>query len=183
MALSSIPGGGSLGLRGRSAVPMGTPLTTSTVSADLGVSPGPDSEVRVVVVDGRHDRRQLMSFVLEQADNVVVVGYADGPVTAVEAVGRLSANVVVLELQLPVIQGLDTVSALRDDYPTLAIIVCSFHASAATTQAALDRGADAYLAKPFSVRDLRTVLQSALHRTVTESTSRAGLAPSDPLRG
>ena len=162
MTLSSIPGGGSLGLGGRSAVPMGTPLTTSTVSADVGVSPGPDFEVRVVVVDGRHDRRELMSYVLGQADNVVVVGYADGPVSAVEAVGRLQANAVVLELQLPVSQGLDTISALRDDYPALAIIASSFHVNTATTQAALDRGADAYLAKPFSVRDLRAVLTSAL---------------------
>ena len=168
MARSSIPGGGSLGLRGRSAVPMGTPLTTSAVSADSGDSPSPDFEARAVVVDGRHDRRQLMSFVLEQADNVVVVGYADGPVTAVEAVDRLRANVVVLELQLPVIQGLDTISALRDDYPALAIIACSFHASAETMQAALDRGANAYLAKPFSVRDLRAALRSALHKIATD---------------
>ena len=166
MTCSSIPGGGSLGLRGRSAVPMGTPLTTSAVSADVGVSSSPDFEVRVVVVDGRHDRRELMKYVLEQAENVVVVGYADGPVSAVEAVDRLRANAVVLELQLPVIQALDTISVLRDDYPALAIIACSFHATAVTMQAALDRGADAYLAKPFSVRDLRAALRKALQRTM-----------------
>lgn len=113
----------------------------------------------MVVVDGRHDRRQLMTYVLEQAGDVNVVGYADGPVSAVEAVGRLRANIVVLEILLPVSQGLDTISALRDDFPALAIIVCSFHASTATKRAALDRGADAYLAKPLSVRDLRAVLQ------------------------
>ena len=166
MKLPSIPGGGSLGLGGRSAVPMGTPLTTSTVSADVGVRPSPDFHVRVVVVDGRRDRRELMSYVLQQAENVVVVGYADGPVSAVEAVDRLRAQAVMLELQLPVMQGLDTISVLRDDYPALAIIACSFHAKAATTQAALDRGADAYLAKPFSVRDLRAVLRTALQRTM-----------------
>ena len=166
--MSPMSGDGSLGLGGRSAVPMGTPLTTSTVSADFGDLSSHDFEVRVVVVDGRDDRRALMSYVLGQVDNVVVVGYADGPVSAVEAVDRLLANAVVLELQLPVIQGLDTISALRDDYPALAIIACSFHANVATTQAALDRGADAYLAKPFSVRDLREVLRSALHRTRSE---------------
>ena len=147
---------------------MGTPLTTSTVSADVAVSPSPDFEVRVVVIDGRHDRRQLMSYVLERTDSVVVVGYADGPVSAVEAVEGLRANAVVLELQLPVIQGLDTISVLRDDYPALAIIACSFHATAAATQAAMARGADAYLAKPFSVRDLRVALRTALQRTTAD---------------
>jgi DNA-binding response OmpR family regulator len=138
---------------------VGTTSSTSTVSADVGITPSPGIEVRVVVIDGRHDRRQLMTYVLEQAGDVNVVGYADGPVSAVEAVGRLRANAVVLEILLPVSQGLDTISALRDDFPALAIIVCSFHASTTTKRAALDRGADAYLAKPLSLRDLRAVLR------------------------
>ena len=96
-----------------------------------------------------------------------VVGYADGPVSAVEAVERLQANAVLLEIQLPVDQGLDTISALRDDFPALAIIVCSFHATSATKRAALDRGADAYLVKPFSLRDLRVVLRSASGRSTS----------------
>jgi DNA-binding response OmpR family regulator len=146
---------------------MGTPFTASTVTADPGVTPSPDVEVRVVVIDGRHDRRQLMTYVLEQAGDVTVVGYADGPVSAVEAVDRLQANTAILEIQLPVNQGLDTISALRDDFPALTIIVCSFHASAATKRDALDRGADAYLVKPLSLRDLRAVLRSAPRRATS----------------
>jgi DNA-binding NarL/FixJ family response regulator len=102
-----------------------------------------------------------MSYVVEQADHVTVVGYADGPLSALEAVGRLGANAVVLEIQLPVTQGLDTISALRDEFPALAIIVCSFHASPTTKLDALARGADAYLVKPDSLGDLRAVLRSA----------------------
>jgi len=138
-----------------------TLLTTSAPSGDSGVSPSLDFEVRVVVIDGRPDRRQLMSYVVEQADDVTVVGYADGPVSALEAVDRLGANAVILEIQLPVAQGLDTISALRDEFPALAIIVCSFHADATTRRDALARGADAYLLKPLSLRDLRAALRSA----------------------
>ena len=103
-----------------------------------------------------------MSYVIEQTgDDVSVVGYADGPVSAVDAVGRLNANVVVLEIQLPVTQGLDTISALRDDFPDLRIVVCSFHQDASTKRSAMERGVDAYLVKPLSSRDLRQVLRSA----------------------
>jgi DNA-binding response OmpR family regulator len=143
---------------------MGTPFTASTVTVDLGVTPASDTVVRLVVIDGRQDRRQLMTYVLEQTGDVSVLGYADGPVSAVEAVGRLRANAVVLEIQLPVAQGLDTISALRDDFPDLAIIVCSFHANAATKRAALDRGADDYLVKPLNLRELRAVIKSAARR-------------------
>ena len=138
---------------------MGTPTTASSVTADLGVSSSPDFRLRVVVIDGRDDRRQLMTHVLEQAGDVLVVGHADGPVSAVDAVDRLRADAVLLEIQLPHTQGLDTISALRDDFPALVIIVCSYHATSAMMGEALERGADAYLAKPVSLRDLRAVLR------------------------
>ncbi len=109
-----------------------------------------------------------MSFVLEQAGDVTVVGYADDAVSAVEAVDRLQADAVVLEIQLPVAQGLDTISALRDLFGAPKIIVCSFHADAATKRAALDRGADAYLVKPLSLRDLRAVLRSTPRRATSQ---------------
>jgi DNA-binding response OmpR family regulator len=144
---------------------MGTPDTELAVSADLGASPGPGLKLRLVVIDGRDDRRQLMTHILEQAGDVVVVGYADGPVSAVDAVDRLQADAVLLEIQPQVTQGLDTISALRDDSPALAIVVCSFHANPATKQTALDRGADAYLVKPVSLRDLRAVLRLVPRRS------------------
>jgi DNA-binding NarL/FixJ family response regulator len=137
---------------------MGTPAT-STISADTSIALSFD--VRVVVIDGRHDRRELMRYVVEQGGpDVSVVGYADGEASAVEAVNRLRANAVLLEIQLPVTEGLDTISSLRHEYPALRIIVCSFHQDANTKRAALDRGADAYLVKPLSPRDLHSLLRS-----------------------
>ncbi len=134
----------------------------STASGVPSVTVDVNFGVRVVVIDDRHDRRQLMSYVVEQAgDDVSVVGYADGPVSAVEAVDRLNASAVVVEIQLPISQGLDTISTLRDDFPTLQILVCSFHHDLTTRQAALARGADAYLVKPLSPRDLHRLLRSA----------------------
>jgi DNA-binding NarL/FixJ family response regulator len=133
----------------------------SAASADPRVTSNIDFDARVVVIDDRHDRRQLMSYVVEHAgDDVSVVGCADGPVTAVDAVDRLGANVVVLEIQIPVAQGLDTISALRDDFPALQILVCSFYQDATTKRDALARGADAYLVKPLSPRDLHQLLVS-----------------------
>ena len=153
---SGSTGSGSIG---SGSTGPGSTRPGATVPVDLN-PPGLDPRVRVVVIDGRHDRGQLMGQVVEQSGiDLTVVGYADSSVTAVEAVARLSPNAVVLEIQLPVTQGLETVSALRDAFPDLAIIVCSFHTGAATKQAALARGATAYLVKPFSLRDLRSALR------------------------
>ena len=52
----------------------------STAFADPSVSSEFDFDVRVVVIDDRHDRRQLMSYVVGQAgDDVTVVGYTRRP--------------------------------------------------------------------------------------------------------
>ena len=141
---------------------MGTQLTTKHGEVETDLASGVDVGVRVLVIDSYDQRRQLTAHIVEQDRDVTVVGYADGPVRALEAVARLGADAVVLEVQLPVAQGLDTISVLRDDFPALAIIVCSFHGDATTKRAASARGADGYLVKPFSPRDLHASLRSAL---------------------
>jgi DNA-binding NarL/FixJ family response regulator len=106
-------------------------------------------------MDDRHDRRQLMKYVIElSGPDVSVVGFAESGPSAVETVERLEADIVVVEIQIPVVQGLAAIAALRGAHPGLRIIVCSFHDDPATKQAALDGGADAYLTKPLSPREL-----------------------------
>lgn len=142
---------------------MGSQLTGPQASPDSVSTPGAGGAVRVVVIDGPGDRRRLVAQLVEHERGVTVVGYADGPVSSLEAVGRLEADAAVIEIQLPVSQALDTIGALRADFPSLAIIVCSFQSDSATKAAALARGADGYLAKPVSTRDLHGIFRSALH--------------------
>ncbi len=144
---------------------MGTQLPTSPGYARTDHAADVDRVgMRVLVIDGSDDRRQIIAHIVEQDRDATVVGYADGPLSALEGVARLGADAVVLEVQLPVAQGLDTISALRDDFPVLAIIVCSYHGDANTIRTASARGADGYLVKPFSPRELQASLRSAVQR-------------------
>jgi ActR/RegA family two-component response regulator len=59
---------------------------------------------------------------------------------------------------MPLEVGLDTIDALGRMSPRPRIVVCSFRHDAATVAAALDRGADAYLAKPAGSAQLREAL-------------------------
>ncbi|MGH8920841.1 MAG: response regulator [Actinomycetes bacterium] len=136
---------------------MGAPAATaSTIVAPNAESP---SGVRVVVIDHRYDRRQLMSYVIGLGgDDVTVVGYAEDPAGAVDAVNRLDATAIVMEMQLPVDRALETIAALRRERPELRIVVCTFHDDADTRLAALAAGADVYLIKPLSPRDIYPLL-------------------------
>ncbi len=112
-----------------------------------------------MLVDSQHDRRQLMGYVVALAAGVTVVGHADTVAGALRAVEASSPTAVVVEIQMPVAEGLDAVGALRAAHPDLRIVVCSFHATAATRQGALDRGADCYLVKPLSPSEVGAALR------------------------
>jgi DNA-binding NarL/FixJ family response regulator len=109
---------------------------------------------RVVLIDPRPDRRALMALLVEQCPGLRMVGMAANLEQAETEIREYGAHVAIVEIQMPVEEGLRTIQALHDEFPDLRIVVCSFHDDAATREAALTHGADAYLNKPLSARDL-----------------------------
>ena len=127
------------------------------VDQDVRSELEPDG-VRVVTVDSRRERRHVMLRLLEVCVAPAEVGEADSREVAVELVGRCRPEVVVLEIAMPLQEGLDIITALRHMSPPPRIVVCSFHHDAVTVRAALDRGADAYVKKPVGSAELRAAL-------------------------
>ena len=116
-------------------------------------------DVRVITVDSRNERRHVMRRLLELCVDPAEIGEADSREAAIELVGRCRPEVVVvLEIAMPLHEGLDTITALRLMSSPPRIVVCSFHHDADTVQAALDRGADTYLTKPAGSAELRAAL-------------------------
>ena len=114
--------------------------------------------VRVVAVDSRSERRHVIRRLLEHCYEPEEIAEADSRRTAIELVDRCHPEVVVIEVAMPLEEGLDTITALRLISPPPRIVVCSFRRDAATVQAALDRGADTYVTKPVGTAELRAAL-------------------------
>lgn len=114
--------------------------------------------VRVVAVDSRSERRHVIRRLLEHCYEPEEIAEADSRQTAIELVDRCHPEVVVIEVAMPLEEGLDTITALRLISPPPRIVVCSFRRDAATVQAALDRGADTYVTKPVGTAELRAAL-------------------------
>jgi len=127
------------------------------------VEPDQRSErsLRVVLVDSRDERRQVMRHVVQGTDaGATVVGEADNATEATALVENKHADAVVLDIQMPLRKGLETIAALRGRFADLGIVVCSFHLDPVTKEEAFAQGADAYLAKPLGPADLNAVLKS-----------------------
>ena len=122
-------------------------------------SPAPAPARRVVLVDSRDNRRELMRLVVSGNDEkAVLVGEANTKEAALAIVDREHADAVLLDVQMPVPDGLETIAALREQYPLLGIVVCSFDLDPATIEQVISGGADTCIAKPVNRTDVHTAL-------------------------
>ncbi len=79
--------------------------------------------------------------------------------------GSLPVDIVVLDLGLPDMDGLDVCRALRQNNPQLPIIIVSARGSEIDRVVGLELGADDYLAKPFGMRELIARIRAVMRRT------------------
>lgn len=116
---------------------------------------------RIVLIDPRPERRAITSMFVERSSALTVVGLATGFADAEALISAEHADAAVIEIQMPVAEGLAAIAALRDRFPGLRIVVCSFRDDAATREAARALGADGYLIKPLEVPALVDLVASS----------------------
>ena len=123
----------------------------------------------VLVVDDEPKLRQLVRDYLER-EGYVVLEAGTGQ-RALELARAARPALVVLDLGLPDLPGEDVARLLRDD-SAVAVIVLTAKADEASRVAGLRAGADDYVTKPFSPRELVARIEAVLRRTRGEQTTR-----------
>lgn len=126
------------------------------------------ARVRILVVDDEPDILELIRYNLTR-NNYEMIGVASGE-EAFTSVRRSPPDLVVLDLMLPGIDGLEVCRRLKNDARTLAIpvIILSAKGEEADVVAGLELGADDYLSKPFSPRVLLARIKAVLRRQHAE---------------
>ena len=114
---------------------------------------------RVLVVDDAANLRELLTLLLEVEDDFEVVGTAADGRQAIEAAESLHPDVVLLDLAMPVMDGLQALPELRAQLPQARIVIFSGFEHEALATEALQAGADAYIEKGTSVTSLVTQLR------------------------
>jgi len=127
----------------------------------------------VLVVEDDARVRTLVTWQLE-TEGYVVIGAPDGT-RALERIARDKPDLVVLDLSLPGVGGLDIIRRVRaaeraDGSSSLPIIVLSGRSGETDRIIGLDFGADDYLVKPFSPGELAARVRSVLRRSASSGT-------------
>jgi len=121
---------------------------------------------QVLVVDDDPQLREALTRALELDDYRVTT--ASNGVKALEAVGQHRPDVMVLDVMMPYVGGLDVCRTLRARKDKLPILVLTARDEVGDRVAGLDAGADDYLTKPFALEELRARLRALLRRTATD---------------
>jgi phosphate regulon transcriptional regulator PhoB len=129
---------------------------------------------RVLVVEDEEDIRALVRYNLEQ-EGFGVEDAADGA-QGYESIRRHAPDALVLDLMLPGMSGLELCQRLRAEPPTraLPIVMLTAKSSEVDRILGLEMGADDYVVKPFSPRELVARIRAVLRRSHAQSLPAAG---------
>src|SRR5205823_2878579 len=127
-------------------------------------------KIRVLLVDDSVVVRHVVGELLADEPGVEVVGTAPDGRIALDKAARTSPDVVVLDLEMPGMDGLQTLAALRESHPSLPVILFSQHTQrgAAITLDALARGASDCVAKPENVGGMTGALRHVREELVSK---------------
>jgi len=115
-------------------------------------------QIRVFLCDDAPELRELTRCRLEWDPALLVVGEAGDGEAAVALIAQLCPDVVMLDLSMPNVDGLEALPRVRDAAPGARVIVYSGLAAHRVAAIALERGADRYLDKRESAERVRQVV-------------------------
>jgi two-component system nitrogen regulation response regulator GlnG len=117
---------------------------------------------KILVVDDEAEIRSLLAAVLQSKGYEVVT--AEDGAAALQAVPRERPAVILMDLSMPRMNGMDALPEIKRLDPELPVIICTAHADLATAVRAMKLGAYDYLTKPFDVELLILTLERAVER-------------------
>jgi DNA-binding NarL/FixJ family response regulator len=119
------------------------------------------ASIRVLVCDDVEAFRALMRFTLPEDPAIEVVGEAGDGIAAIESAEELQPDVVLLDLTMPRLDGIDAIPALLERAPNTRIVALSGWGADRMADAALASGAVAYLEKSQDVEAIREAVRAA----------------------
>ena len=116
--------------------------------------------IRVFLVDDQSMLRAAFRSLLMEDPRFEVVGDCGEARTAIERVGELRPDVVLLDISMPGLSGLDALAPLRAAHPRVRILMLTHHEGDSFVDQALRGGADGYLSKDSDPSELMLALES-----------------------
>jgi len=116
--------------------------------------------IRVFLVDDQSMIRAGLRSLLSGDPRFEVVGDSGDPRAAIDAIGRLRPDVVLLDISMPGLSGLDAIAKIRKVHPTSKVIMLTHHEGESFVTQALSAGANGYLSKDSEQSELVLAIEA-----------------------
>ena len=132
---------------------------TADPTAHPAATPAP--RLRVVIADDQATVRQGLELLLGTVPEIQVVGSATNGKEALELVARHHPDVILLDLNMPILNGIETTRRLTAEHPNVAIVILTTYTDDGSVFEALRAGANGYLTKDADRSAIAGALQAA----------------------
>jgi pilus assembly protein CpaE len=133
--------------------------------------------IKVLIVDDNQETREGTRRLLEYEDDIEIVDFADNGAVAIEKVREHNPDVVLMDINMPVMDGLTATQRLRDEFPRSQIIIVSVQDDANYLREAIRAGAADFVAKPISSEEMAEAIRRAYDKIPAKSAAPQEGAP------
>jgi DNA-binding response OmpR family regulator len=142
----------------RSPVPTLIPMTKGTI----------------LIIDDERDLVEMVRYNLAEKEGYDVISAGDGQ-TGLEIAQRHKVDLIVLDLMMPGMDGLEVCRRVRLDFPDLPVLMLTARTDEVDFVVGLDAGADDYVGKPFRLAELLARVRALLRRLTPETVDVGGV--------
>ena len=118
-------------------------------------------KIRVLLADDHAILREGLTSLIEKQPDIVVVGEAEDGKGALEKAAALAPDVVVMDIKVPGMSGIEACRLLKESYPLMKVIMLSMYEEYEYVNRALQAGADGYLLKKVASPELVSAIRKA----------------------
>ncbi len=131
--------------------------------------------IQVLLADDHSIVRAGLCRIVEEAEDMTVVGEADNGRDAIRLAEKLRPDVAVIDISMPALDGLEVVSQLKTRLPELPVLMLTMHEEAQYVVRAIEAGAMGYLTKQSAPEQLEEAIRKIYsgHRYLTDEAADA----------
>ncbi len=130
--------------------------------------------IRILLVDDQPLFRSAIATLVDEQPDMVVVGEAENGLEAIEKAHALSPDLVVMDVEMPVMDGVEAVRLIREQLPAIKVVMLTVSESDDHLLDAIRNGAHGYLLKDLRPEQLYDLLRSVMRNETPLSPAIAG---------
>lgn len=116
-------------------------------------------KTRILIVDDRAQVRESLRTILELTNDFEIVGEACNGLEAIRAAEQLKPEVVLMDLEMPVLGGLEATRRIKEQHSEIGVVILTIHGSDEVREQAAGAGSDAFVEKEAPTEDLIAVIR------------------------